>query len=1116
MSPQSKGGIVAFGLRYRKLVILIVTVLVVFGIYALDKMNKNEFPGFTIREGLVVAVCPGADATQMENEVLKPLEDFIFSYKEVDKSKTYSRCTSGMVIVFVELDDNINDTQPFWNKFQIALAKEKMSLPKSVLAVEALTDFGDTSSLLIAISSNDKTYRELGVICDNLRDRLRTVPSVGQMADYGKQKEQIAIYVDNERLQHYGIKSNMLAATMLAQGFNTTGGELKGDDYTAPIYVSRPVDSTRDVENMIIFSTPDGSTVRVKDIARVVKEYPEASSYITNNGAKTLLLSVSMKDGNNIVEMGKEVQAQLDEFQSTLPPDVNVFKITDQPTVVNDSVNYFLSELLIAIVAVVVVIMLLLPIKVALIAAGTIPITIFIALGIFYALGIELNTVTLACLIVSLGMIVDNSVVIIDNYVELISDGIDRKTAAYRSAVEFLKAIFSATCAISITFFPFLITMTGMFRDFMNDFPWAITIILFVSLCIAEILVPWLQFKLIKKPIYKIEKEAVASGKKKFSFFVVLQNSYNKLADLCFKFPKTTLVVGLASVVIGGLIFVKRPMKLMPIAERNQFAVEIYLPTGTPLARTDVVADSLANVLRGDSRVVSVCVFHGCSSPRFQTTYAPQVGGPNFAQFIVNTVSNDATVEVFDEYTDKFESYFPEAYCRFKQLSYSNADYPIEVRVSGDDFDSLYAVADTVLTRMRATPGLRLVRPNTSTPQVGAMVDVNDPAMSRLGLNSLFLEATLAMRYSSGLPVATVWEGDYGMDVVVKTDKADHSVVSDLDNEEIPVLEFGSAPLDQFAEVTPSWDYGLIGHYNGKPTITLIAENERGTNAMSVTTHLQEVLKDVPLPEGVTIEYGGEYENTEDILPQILTALVIAVVIIFFIILLHYKQVSISLILLVSLLLCIPGAAFGLLVMDEPISLTCTLGIISLMGILVRNAIIMIDYAEQIQGQESLDNRMASLESAKRRMRPIFLTSAAATMGVLPMVISNSALWKPMGTVIFFGTPLTMVFTLTVIPVMMWKFSGKSKLEPPYGAPTPDFADQPTPTFYTGSDTGAVAGEPTPAVTVAATPATSGTPAASAQQGASKAIPTTDGGTVSATPATVKANDNTTESSSKS
>lgn len=1033
-----QSGIVGFGLRYHKLVILVVTALVCFGIYALDKMNKNEFPNFTVREGLVVAVCPGFTSEQMSNEVLRNLEDYIFSYKEVNKKKTHSRCTSGMVIVFVELDDKTSDTDTFWNKFQANLGKAKANMPKSVLAVEALTDFGDTSALLISLSSKDKTYRELGDMMDDLRDKLRTVESVGTMNVVGKQKEQIAVYVDNDKLTHYGIKANTLAMTLFSQGFNTAGGELKGDWYNAPIYVERSVNSVEDVADMVVLSLPEGGIVRLRDIAKVVREYPEPTSFITNNGTKSLLLSVEMKEGNNVVELGRQVQVQLDEFEKTLPEGVELFKITDQPTVVSSSVTDFLKELLIAIVAVVIVIMLLLPMRVALIAAATIPVTIFISLGIFYSLGIELNTVTLACLIVSLGMIVDNSVVIIDNYVELISEGVDHSTAAYRSAVEFLKAIFSATCAISITFFPFLITLTGMFRDFMNDFPWAITIILFISLCIAEILVPWLQKKFIRKPIYKLEQEAVASGKKKFSFFSILQNGYNKLADLCFAWPKTTLGIGLGIIVLGGLMFLKRPMQLMPIAERNQFAVEIYLPTGSSLNKTNLVADSLERILLRDKRVVSVASFHGCSSPRFQTTYAPQVGGPDYAQFIVNTVSEDATVELLDEYTSKYESYFPEALCRFKQLTFSNADYPIEVRITGDDFSQLQTVADTVLTRMRKIPGIRLARANTSLPLVGVKVAPDHAKASRLGINNLMLEGTLASRYSDGVPVATVWEGDYGIDVAVKTDHANHSDYADLINEQIPVFGVANAPVSQFADVHPVWNYGLMGHYNGKPTITLIAEHERNLNTLEITNRIMAEVDNLPLPAGVEVVYGGEYENTYEMLPQILKALAIAIVIIFFIILLHYKQISVSLILLVSLLLCVPGAATGLAVMGEPISLTCTLGLISLMGILVRNAIIMIDYAEQLQGQDGYDNRTASLESAKRRMRPILLTSAAATMGVLPMVLSGSALWKPMGCVIFFGTPLTMIFILTVIPVALWKFCGKTPIDPPFGTPPPE------------------------------------------------------------------------------
>ena len=487
-------------------------------------------------------------------------------------------------------------------------------------------------------------------------------------------------------------------------------------------------------------------------------------------------------------------------------------------------------------------------------------------------------------------------------------------------------------------------------------------------------------------------------------------------------------------------------MQLLPVAERDQFAVEIYLPTGASLDRTNLVADSLERILLRDDRVVSVASFHGCSSPRFQTTYAPQVGGPNYAQFIVNTISEDATVDVLDEYTSKYESYFPEALCRFKQLSYSNADYPIEVRITGDDFAELQNVADTVLMHMRNVPGVRLARANTSIPLVGAKVEPDHTKASRLGIHNLMLESTLASRYSDGLPVATVWEGEYGIDVTVKTDKSKRADYANLINEQIPVFGVANAPVSQFAKVRPVWNYGLMGHYNGKPTITLIAEHERGLNTLEVTDNIMKEIDNLSLPENVEVVYGGEYENTFDMLPEILTALAIAIVIIFFIILLHYKQIDVSVILLLSLMLCIPGAAIGLKIMGQPMSLTCTLGLISLMGILVRNAIIMIDYAEQLQGQDGYDNRKACLESAKRRMRPIFLTSAAATMGVLPMVLSGSALWKPMGCVIFFGTPLTMVFILTVIPVALWKFCGKTPIDPPFGAPTPTFPSAPSTT----------------------------------------------------------------------
>lgn len=1014
---QSKPNpIVAIGLKYNKEIIMILAMLMALGIYALEVMQKQEFPSFTVREGVVAAIYPGASTEQIENEVLKPLEDYIFSYKEVSKKNTYSRVTNGTVIIFVELDNDVSDTDSFWNEFKLGMESEKMKLPPGVLGVETISNFGATSSLLITMQSEDKTYRELGVYMDALKDAIRPVESVGPMTVYGKQNEQIAIYLDPQKLQHYAIREETLAATLLAQGLKTTGGSLKQPGYTLPIYVKSPVSSVDEVANIVVLSTPGGSMVRLRDIADVKMEYPEPESYITNNFEKCILLSVGMKDGYNVVEMGKEVQARIDKFKETLPESVTLFNITDQPVVVNSSVNYFLVELLIAVIAVLVVIMILLPFKVALIASMTIPISIFISLALFYIFGIELNTVTLACLILSLGMIVDNSVVIIDDYVELISEGIDHVTATLRAGTEFFKAIFSATLAISITFFPFLFTLKGMFRDFLNDFPWGLTIILFVSLIIAELLVPYLQYKLIKKPIYKLQEDAIKSGKKKFSIFSVMQKGYDLLISLCFKWPKATVVIAVITVVLCGWMFVKTPMQLMPIAERNQFAVEIFLPAGTPVERTSEVADSLERILSKDPQVVSIASFHGCSSPRFQTTYAPQIAGPNYAQFIVNTKNNQATIDVLNRYTDKYESWWPDAVIRFKQLSYSTAQEAIEFRFTGEDQGVLQQVCDTVMQIARNVPGIRNVHSSLGNALTAAEITADPTRAQRLGINSFLLESTLLSRYSSGVPVATMWQGDYGIPVVLKTSASKEATPQQLLDEPIPANGIATVPLSQIAKLDPQLHKAQIIHYGGVPTVSMIADVERNINVINRTIALSDSISKIALPEGVELVKGGDWENTMTTLPQIVGGLVIAIVIIFFILLLHYAQVGTAILLLLCLLLCIPGAAIGLRIQDVSISLTCVLGLISLMGILVRNAIVLLDYAEELRNQgQNVWN--AIYNASKRRMRPIFLTSAAATMGVLPMVFGDSALWKPMGVVIFWGTPITMVYILTVIPV---------------------------------------------------------------------------------------------------
>ena len=1022
---NKKRNAVEWAMHYRQIIILVVCCLVAFGIYSLPNMRKNEFPDFTIRQGIVVAVAPGNTAEEMVEQVAKPLENYIFSYKEVKKDKTFSMSRDGIVYIQVQLNDELNNKDEFWSKFKHGVSTFKAQLPKNVLAVQVMDDFGDTSALLITMESVDKTYRELDDYMDALQDRLRRINSIGRMTVSGMQKEQISIYLDTHKLSQYGLTEQTLAVTLFTKGFTTSGGRVKNPVYVQPVYVAKSLNTVRDVQEQIVYTDPMGNNIRLKDVARVVKEYPAPDSYITNNGKKCLLLSIEMKKGKNVVQMGEEINRTIAEFQPSLPSDVNLFCITDQSQVVGDSVDNFLHELLVAIIAVIIVVMLLLPMRVALVAASTIPITIFISLGLFHAFDIELNTVTLAALIVTLGMIVDNSIVIIDSYLEKLGEGVSRWHASIQSATHFFKSIFSATCAISITFFPFL-TTTGQIQDFLVSFPWAISIVLGVSLLVAALLVPFMQFYFIRKPM---ESATNKNGKKKFSFLDALQKYYNKLLDLCFTWPRMTMALGLLSIIIGIVLMGKLPQRLMPIAERNQFAVEISLPTGTAVEKTGQIADSLEHILRNDSRVVSVASFVGCASPRFQTAYAPQIAGTNFAQFIVNTVSNRATEDLLNEYAPKYTDYFPEALVRFKQLSYNEATYPVEVRLSGENIDTLRREADKVAALLRSMPELVLVSTNFNDPLSTTRVVLKEDEATRLGISNVMLETTLAMRYGSGIPVATVWEGDYDISVKLKNSQADSANSCDLEDELIPVAGgLANVPLRQVADVVPAWENGQIVRRNGIYTITVMADLQRGENGMDVTGKVQKAVANLSFSPDVILTYGGDLEDSEEKLPPILVGLLIAAAIIYFILLIHFRNVNIALLIFACMALCVFGTAVGVLVQGVDFGVTSILGVVSLMGIIVRNGIIMIDYAEELRKTEKLGVRDAIYHSARRRMRPIFLTSAAASMGVIPMILGGSGLWMPMGTVICYGTLITMVFLLTVLPVCYWfMFSGSTR-----------------------------------------------------------------------------------------
>ena len=1002
-------------MRNFRITFLIVGCLFVFGIYALARIPKQEFPEYTIRQGVVVGVYPGATAEEVEEQLAKPLEQFLMTYKEVKRAKTTSTSQNGMCYVMVELNDDVNDKDEVWSKVKHGLAAFKMQLPAGVAAVVTNDDFGDTSALLITLESDTRSYRELKGYMDDLSDRLRRIESVSNLRPYGVQQEQISVYADPERLAAYGIGEKTLSVALAAQGLTPLGGSVSNAETETPIHIAPSLAGEREVAEQIVWSDPEGHVLRVKDVARVVREYDDPDSYIRNNGHRCVLLSLEMQAGNNIVEYGREVDEVLHAFiEEELPADVSVQRIADQAKVVGDSVHSFLRDLFVAMAIIIVVMMLLFPLRSAIVAALTIPMSTFISVGMMYLCGIPLNTVTLAALVVVLGMIVDNSIVVIDGYLDYLGRGHSRWFAAVESAREFFPSLLLATICICMIFYPILFTMTGMMGDFLTWFPWTITINLMVSLLLAVMVIPFLEILII--PAVHVRRD----GRRSFTDRV--HDVYRRVLAWTFRHGWLTISLGAASVVVSLLIATQLKFRMVPFADRDQFAVEIYLRPDTPLERTGAVADSVYRALRADDRVKSVTSFVGCSSPRFQMSYAPQIAGKNYAQFIVNTTSVDDTESILDEYADAWADRFPEAYVKFKQLDYQNVP-SLEFRFYGSDIDSLRAAADRLMARMRQMPELQWVHTDYEDPRAIAEVRLDPVTASQLGITRTVVAANMALA-SGDVAVGSVWEGDYRLPVVLKRDaRLGERSLSDIGDTYVSSPVPGvSVPLRQVADVEPAWSQSKIVHRNGMRCITVTADLKRGANAMRMTSRISRMLKDeIPLPPGVETELGGAHEFDAETLPPIAAGLSISLVIIFFFILVNFRKFGITLVVMASMSLCLFGAMVGLWIADFTIGLTSVLGFITLLGMIVRNVILMYQHAEDKRKVCHWSGKLAAYDAGKRRMVPIFLTTATTAVGVVPMMLGGSTFWAPVGVTIFAGGIGSLILVVTILPVLYSK-----------------------------------------------------------------------------------------------
>ena len=1045
----------AWPLEHYRISLLIVAVFFGLGIFGMYVMPKDEFPPFVIRQGVVIAVYPGATSEEVEQQVTRPLERFLFTYGEVKRAKTTSTSQNGMAMVLVHLNDDVNNKDEVWSKIKHGLAMFKQSLPKGVVALVANDDFGNTSALLIAIESPERSYRELQGYSDRLSDRLRQIPSVANVRQYGEQKEQISLYVDRQRLEAFGLGQTTIMSALQAEGLTTLAGSLVSDHNQTLIHIEPTQNSEQEIADMILFSDPStGKTVRVRDIADVRREYDLNDSYIMQNGHPCLLLSLEMNEGNNIMAYGDEVDKVIDEFRfDELPDDVVITRIADLPKVVGDSIRDFLRDLLLSMAVIILVMMVLFPLRSAIVAAITIPLSTFISVAFMYFAQIPLNIVTLAGLIVVLGMIVDNSIVVIDGYLEYVGKGEHPKDAAIHSVKQYFMPMALATVCICAIFFPFLLTFRGAFLDAVGDFPWTITINLMVSLAIAVAVIPFLCVKIIGVP--KAKKGERLTDK--------VQKFYDRVLAWTFRRPYLTMTLGVLSIVLTMLIVPFLKIRLFPFCDRDQFAVEIFLPDGKGLADTRLVADSVYSAMASDERITGITSFIGCSSPRFQVCYAPQMAGRNFAQFIVNTTSQQATLDLLADYQPRLSEAFPEAYVKFKRLDLLEVP-ELEYRFYGDDVDSLHEAAERMMEKMRQVPELEWVHSDFLQPFPLINVELDPVAAAQLGINRATAALALAAS-TSDLNVGSIWEDDYELPIVVKDTltlsvadvenlgifspqaAASAALGSQLSALGVPSSTQSTVALRQVAHVKPRWSESRIMHRAGERCLTVTAEFARGTYAAPIEQQLARTLADIDLPEGVRTEVGGELEYNDENMPMIYNGIIIAMIIIFFFILFNFKRFGITFLCMAALGLMVPGALIGLGLMNKMLGLTSIFGLITLMGIIMRNEILIFEHADGLMDRFHAEHpqpaaptaeqreayhkaynkaiREASYDAGHRRMVPIFLTTATTAVGVIPMIIAGSSFWMPVGVTIFAGGIGTLILVVTVLPVVYWKLSVK-------------------------------------------------------------------------------------------
>lgn len=992
-------------LKNRALVWYFIIVTAIGGIFFYFKLGRMEDPNFTINQMVVTAAWPGASADQMEQQVTDKLES---KFRDIPGIKEITSNTrAGTSVVYVTLRDDVDrstirdtwrDVRGFGNDVQ-------SELPSGVYGPYYNDRFDDVFGSVYAITGDGYSMEELRQAAEKIRRQLATIDKVQKVKLLGVQTEKVYVEIESAKLAELGISPTVLANALKSQNEMTPSGMIETSTDNVYLRYSGIFDDENPVKNTPIQA--NGKTFYLGDIATVERRYAEpGDTAMYYNGQPAVGIAVSMEDGGNIITLGNELKTAMTNIQSEMTAGLEIHQVSDQPKVVEESIDDFVSTLREAVIIVLAVSFLSLGLRTGMVVAGCIPLVLAAVFCGMYIFGIDLHKVSLGALIISLGLLVDDAIIAVEQMSVQLERGHSRFDAACHAFRATAKPMLTGTLITCAGFIPVSFSK-GMAAEFCSSLFPVIGMALVISWIVSVMIAPLFGYYLIKPAAKADEGEMYQSR-----FYLAFRGLLNWFLEHRKIVLATTAGLFALSIAMMGMI----KQEFFPPSIRPEIIIDMELPEGSSLKASGQAASRFAQFLDENSEEIENYTYYvGEGAPRFVLTVDPKLPTDNLSQFVI--VAKDADNR--DALTAKLRDYLaeniPEVKTNISVIQTGPpAPYPIMLLVSGYDKDKVRDIASQVADRVAQDPNNTDINMDWNEKSKVLHLEFDQAKLRALGLSPQAVAQTVYTEVS-GASAAQLYSGDRTIDIQLRLADTDRQDLSQIKN--LPVYSAGGyVPLEQLAKISYEAEDSLIKRKNMQPTITVQANIKEGT-ANDATQKAYDAVKDIrdELPFGYKITVGGSLEDSEDSMKYLLIPIPAMIFIIMTLLMFQLRNGKDMILTLLTAPLGLIGVVAGMLLLNQAMGFVAILGVMALSGMIIRNSIILIDQIQKhIEAGEA--PRDAIVDSAVLRFRPIMLTAAAAILGMLPLM--TSSFWGPMAVAIASGLLIATILTLLVLPVM--------------------------------------------------------------------------------------------------